>query len=86
MTKRAVTNFFASQPEKYTADGNKTFWAQGHKVGYVLFNGSLITIRDTGERFPQLVGIQAVKDISEMIQTDKGLFVGSKAKAREARA
>lgn len=42
MTKRAVANFFASQPEKYTADGNKTFWAQGHKVGYVLFNGSLM--------------------------------------------
>ena len=77
MTSRKIRSFFINSG-KFKEDGNKTFWANDHKVGCVLFNKSLIIIRDLGTEYPELLQIQSFKDIEQLADLDKGFFIGSR--------
>ena len=77
MTSRKIRSFFINSG-KFEEDGNKTFWANNHKVGCVLFNKSLIVIRDLGTEYPELLQIQSFKDIDQLADLGKGFFIGSR--------
>ncbi|MBO4393067.1 MAG: hypothetical protein J5800_01875 [Spirochaetales bacterium] len=77
MTARKIRKFFINCG-KFEEDGNRTFWAYGHKVGYVMFNKSLIIVRDLGTEYPELLQMQSFKDIDVIADIGKGIYVGSR--------
>ncbi len=80
MTRRQVERFFNT--EAFRNDGNNTYW--NDKLGYVLFNKSIIVIFDNGGERPELVAMQSYKDTSVLLYDQKkGVFIGSHRMERE---
>jgi len=79
MTKRKIRLFFDNPVFEY----DNGVWWRGN-VGYLLFNGSLLTLfgRDTDK--PALLLIQKLRDVSFLILAQKrGVIVGSRKMFRD---
>ena len=82
MTKRQIRNFFNNKPE-FVRDNN-VWWAG--KVGFLLFDRSLLMLlgRDTDK--PALLLIQRLRDIPFLAWDERhGVIVGSRKMTKEAR-
>jgi len=83
MTKTKIKTFF--ETIGLQKDDNNTYWHG--KIGYVLFNKSLIVIRHNENDFPALLCMHSFKDINLLAKHEvKGVIVGSKKLTRESMA
>lgn len=77
MTSRKVFKFFRGGA--FTED-NRTFWTKSHKVGCILFNKSIVIVRDKGEAGLELMRMISFRDVSQLISFKNGdFFIGQKS-------
>ena len=82
MTKRQVRNFFNNG--RFERD-NGAWWAG--KVGFLLFDRSLLILLGKDTDKPALLLIQRLRDIPFLAYDERrGVIVGSRAMTKEARA
>lgn len=82
MTKKKIEKFLTESG--LINDGNNTYWNE--MMGYILFNRTLIVIRQTDNTFPFLIDMHSFRDINFLIKHEvKGIIIGSKKLTKEAR-